>query len=44
MPRPWPEYAELGIDEAIVAPPGGAPAQWIERHVAPAARAPAQLG
>jgi hypothetical protein len=38
------EYAELGIDEAIVAPPDGAPAQLIERHVAPAARALAQLG
>ncbi|RZB14442.1 LLM class F420-dependent oxidoreductase [Streptomyces sp. F001] len=37
-------YAELGIDEAIVAPPVSAVAQWIERCAAPAANAVAELG
>ncbi|PAZ14573.1 LLM class F420-dependent oxidoreductase [Streptomyces sp. SA15] len=44
FPAAMAEYAALGIDEAIVAPPDGAPAQWIERHAAPAARALAELG
>jgi hypothetical protein len=38
------EYATLGIDEAIVAPPDGAPARWSEHRAAPAAKAPAGLG
>lgn len=38
------EYAALGIDEAIVTPPDGAPARWIEHRAAPAAKALAELG
>jgi F420-dependent oxidoreductase-like protein len=44
FPEAMADYAALGVDEAIVAPPEDAPAQWIERHAAPAARAVAELG
>lgn len=36
------EYAALGIDEAIVDPPDGAPARWIEHRAV--AKALAGLG
>ncbi len=39
-----PEYADLGIEEAIVAPPDGAAAQWIELCAGPAAKAVAEPG
>ena len=38
------EHADLGIEEAIVAPPDGAVAQWIERCPGPAANAVAEPG
>ncbi|MFE9646294.1 LLM class F420-dependent oxidoreductase [Streptomyces sp. NPDC006365] len=44
LPAAMAEYAKHGVDEAIVAPPVAAPAQWIEHHAAPAARALAELG
>jgi glycosyltransferase involved in cell wall biosynthesis len=44
FPTAMAEYAAMGVDEAIVAPPDGAPARWIERRAAPAARALAELG
>jgi F420-dependent oxidoreductase-like protein len=41
--RAMDEYAKLGVDTAIVMPPGGAPARWID-SVAPAVKQLAELG
>ncbi|MGW1025980.1 LLM class F420-dependent oxidoreductase [Streptomyces sp. NPDC002577] len=37
-------YAKLGIETVIVMPPVAEPADWIERHCAPAVRRLAELG